>query len=209
MAALAFDGRHATDDFGLYVRRAVRLDESGAMRLQVGAGVLAAWVGVLPGRGLANEGLTLGLRTMQVVDTGPDTTDLDVCVPLAGLRDRLARDPEGPVRVPPQELTPGWAGVTPPRSGWEPVGTVDVELLRRAAQDGIREIAAGTPEGAGSLAVATLRATVWGRPVAGGVPAGAAFAAHALGFLVGDLATWHRAGPWGRLSTPVGHVLTR
>jgi hypothetical protein len=44
-----------------------------------------------------------------------------------------------------------------------------------------------------------------------GVPTGVAFAADAFGFVAAgqDDATLHRAGPWVRLSTARGHVLSR
>jgi hypothetical protein len=105
-----------------------------------------------------------------------------------------------------------------------------VSDLRRAARSGIEEVAAGTPQIAGAAAVAKLRALVWGRPLLGHteLPAGAAFAAEAFGFLgtsrsTGgvdadevfdqelnqDAVSLHRAGRWWRLSTNRGHVLAR
>ena len=81
-----------------------------------------------------------------------------------------------------------------------------------AAEEGIAEVAAGTPSTSGAPAVAALRARVWGRPVPGTpLPSGAAFVAHALAFVretdppVGVFAS----GPWTRLTTPRGHVLAR
>ena len=42
------------------------------------------------------------------------------------------------------------------------------------------------------------------------VPAGGAFAAHALGFLAADDAVWvYETGPWIRLTTKRGHVLIK
>ena len=109
-----------------------------------------------------------------------------------------------------------WAGLLPPRRGWERTGAVPVAVLAAAAREGIAAVAAGTPSGAGAAAVTRLRAGVWGRPLAGyaTVPTGVAFAADAFGFLGGAEeaaadAGLHRAGPWIRLSTPRGHVLAR
>ena len=83
--------------------------------------------------------------------------------------------------------------------------------------DQIAEIAAGAPAGSGAAAVADLRRRVWSQPLPVGADpeapepgptAGLAFGAYALGF-VAEPVTWHVAGPWRRLSTPSGHVLTR
>jgi hypothetical protein len=160
-------------------------------------------------------------------------SDVDATVPVAALADRLARDEaaDPDVGVGAREKTRGrfavplppgtavraaWAGVLPPRRGWERTGAVPVSVLAAAAREGIAAVAAGTPPGAGAAAVTRLRAGVWGRPLAGhpGVPTGVAFAADAFGFLGGGAdvpaeASLHRAGPWVRLSTPRGHVLAR
>ena len=78
--------------------------------------------------------------------------------------------------------------MTPPRGGWEPVGSLDAGALVAVARAGIAEVAQGAPAGAGGQAVADLRQRVWGRltETVPPVPAGAAFAAYALGFV--DLA---------------------
>ncbi len=107
----------------------------------------------------------------------------------------------------------GWAGVSPPRSGWDDAGAVHREVLDEAVRAGAQEIADGAPEGSGAHAVARLRALVWGRDVPGaaGLPAGAAFTADALGFVGADTAEVAvlARGAWRRLSTPRGHVLAR
>ena len=105
-----------------------------------------------------------------------------------------------------------WAAMTPPRSGWEPVGSLDAGLLDQVARDGIAEVATGTTPRAGGHAVTDLRLRVWGRltETVPPVPAGAAFAAYRLGFL--DPAapcTGAAHGRWTRVSSPRGHVLVR
>lgn len=206
-------------DLGTYVSRARSLEAEGAIRLQAAAGVLAAWVLVVPGQGLTGSGLVLGLRTMALAGEH----DLDVTVQLAALGDRFARraatgEAGTALDVPPAEVTPRWAGMLPPRGGWEPVGTVPTADLLAAAEEGIVEVAQGAPEGSGAAAVGMLRAQVWSRDVldaAGaptGAPAGAGFAARALGFARGGQeppATVHRHGAWTRVSLPGGHVLSR
>lgn len=199
-------------DLGRYAARARALDADGAVRLQAVGSVLASWVGVLPGSGLMGTGTTIGLRTSALAEPA----ELDVVVPLAAVSDRVARPGERAVLpVPPMTVSAPWAAVSPPRTGWQPVGVVAAEALQRIASEGIAEVADGTPDGAGAHAVTALRAQVWGRVVstndgAADVPAAVAFAAYALGFLApGTEATVATSGRWTRLTTPAGHALTR
>ena len=188
--------------------RARQLDEDGAVRFQADGTVLAAYVGVLPGRGLMGDGAVVGLRTMRL---GRPTT-LDATVGLAAVGDRLARDTSAGLELPPVTVQTAWAAMTPPRAGWEPVGSVDAEALVVAARAGIAEVALGAPTGSGGQAVTDLRQRVWGRltDTKPPVPAGAAFAAYALGFLDPALRCDVVAhGRWTRLSSPRGHVLVR
>jgi len=195
-------------DLRTFVARARQLDEDGAVRLQADGAVLAAYVGVLPGRGLMGDGAVVGLRTMRL---GRPTT-LDATVALAAVGDRLARDTSAGLELPPVTVQTAWAAMTPPRAGWEPVGSVEAEALVVAARAGIAEVARGAPTGSGGQAVTDLRQRVWGRltDTMPPVPAGAAFAAYALGFLDPTLRCDVVAhGRWTRLSSPRGHVLVR
>lgn len=212
---LEFPDGEAVADLATYVARARGLDADGAMRLQAVGPVLAAWVCAVPGQGLLRSGLVLALRTMSLAGEHA----LDTTVPLAALADRFARraatgDAGTALPVPPTQVSPQWAGVTPPRGGWEQAGTVRSAALLAAADEGIAEVATGAPEGAGSAAVAMLRARVWARelPDGGGATAGAGLAARVLGFARpgdGQVATVHRSGAWTRVSLPAGHVLSR
>lgn len=209
---LRFADGESMRDLATYVGRALTLDDDGAVRLQAMGRVLAAWVCVLPGQGLARSGTVLGLRTMPLVDDH----DLDLTVPLRGLSDRFARrsatgDTGTHLPVPPTVLAPPWVALTPPRGGWDPVGQVLVGELLAAARGGVAEVAEGAPDGAGAAAVAALRARVWGRELVPGVPAGVGLAVVSLGFVQdpGSTATVHRSGPWTRVSLPAGHVLCR
>lgn len=212
-AVLTFPDVESLADLGTYVARAKGLDPDGAMRLQAVGEVLAAWTCAVPGQGLMRSGLVLALRTMPLAGAH----ELDVTVLLGGLSDRFARrsatgETGTSLPVPPTTVSPQWAGVTPPRGGWEPVGEVSTEALLAAAEQGIAEIAQGAPEGAGSAAVAMLRARVWAREIEGGAAAGAGLAAKVLGFARagdGQVARVFRSGAWTRVSLPAGHVLTR
>jgi hypothetical protein len=194
-------------DLRTFVSRARALDEDGVVRLQAEGTVLAAYVGVLPGRGLLGDGAVVGLRTMLLAEP----VAVDVTVPLAPVVDRLARQIQGGLELPPVVQTP-WAAMTPPRSGWEPVGSLEASVLVDVARAGIAEVARGVSAGSGAAAVTDLRHRVWSRltetvPL---VPTGAAFAAYTLGFLEPtgrcDVVAH---GRWTRLSSPRGHVLVR
>ncbi len=198
-------------DLRTFVTRARSLDDEGAMRLQADGTVLAAYVGVLPGRGLMGDGAVVGLRTMRLAE--PAT--VDVTVALAAVADRLARDTRDGLELPPVTVQTAWAAMTPPRGGWEPVGSLDAGALVAAARAGIAEVAQGAPSGSGGQAVADLRQRVWGRltETVPPVPAGAAFAAYALGFVDPADPTGRcdvvAHGRWTRVSSPRGHVLVR
>jgi hypothetical protein len=209
----------ALADLATLVGRARTADPDGAARLSAVSGVLAVYVCPIQVPGAL---LVLGLRTMHL----SSPTELDVTVGLADLADCCAaaaeKPPEGPVEVPlpSVQVRAPWAGVSPPRSGWAPAGQVEARRMLEAARAGAAEIAAGTPPSAGAAAVARLRSLVWGRPLPApgtdlatpaGVPAGMAFAADVLGFARdGDPpAPVHQAGPWSRLTTPRGYVLSR
>lgn len=218
MSTLHLADAESAADLRTYVSRAKRHDEEGAIRLQAvpagDGGVLAAWTCVLPGAGLTRAGLVLGLRTLPL--TGLESP-LDTTVALASLTDRFARSGGVDLPVPPTEVAPSWAAVSPPRSGWDLHGVVPVARLHEVARAGIAEVATGTPDGAGSAAVADLRARVWGRPLDEDgevrVPAGAAFGMHVLGFLGGspgeEPISVHASGPWVRLTSRLGYVLAR
>ncbi len=222
---LVLPDAEALADLETFAGRARRVDPDGAVRLVASGGVLAVYVSPVHGGGGPT---VLGLRVVALAAPAA----LDATVPLAALADRFARlraasgvedaATDGgtgatgagvALPVPPTGAAATWAGVTPPRSGWDAVGLLDAVRLRAVAADGVREVAAGVPPGAGAAAVAQLRAQVWGRPLAPdlpAVPAGVAFAADALAFLdEGEPVALFRAGPWLRATTRRGHVLAR
>ncbi|SEJ70521.1 hypothetical protein SAMN04487917_11081 [Arthrobacter sp. yr096] len=196
-------------DLRTFVTRAKSIDD-GAIRLQAAGNVLAAYVCVLRPRILGESTPTiLGLRTMALAEPA----QADVTVTLASVLDRLARSGADDVElpIPPSTVSESWAGVGAPRSGWEPQGTVLDADLKLAVEAGIAEVAGAIPTLAGAAVVNSARAAVWGRdlPGAGELPAGAAFAAFALGFLGDAGQQVFRNGRWFRLSGPRGHVLVR
>ncbi|MGL5866733.1 MAG: hypothetical protein ACRCYX_12850 [Dermatophilaceae bacterium] len=195
----------ALADLGRYAARARAVDDAGAIRLQASAGVLAAWVGVLPGSGILGEGTTLGLRTVALAEP----TDLDVVVPLAAVADRAARhDGSADLPVPPTRALAAWTALTPPRSGWEPAGEVSADELATVAREGVAEVSAAVRER--GAAAGFVRDRVWSRDAVPGVRAGGAFALYSLGFLApGTVVQVLRVGRWSRLTAAGGHVVLR
>lgn len=211
----------ALADLGRFASRARALDADGAMRLQAAGGVLAAWVGVLPGSGILAEGTVLGLRTFALAEPA----EVDAVVPLGAVTDRTAHHAGGSdLPVPPTRALATWAAVTPPRGPWEPAGSLPGDLLARVARDGLSEVTDAVRER--GAAAGFVRDRVWARDVHeaaarghgapvgdGGLPgirAGGAFAAYALGFLApGEPVHVFRSNRWTRLSAPGGHVLMR
>jgi hypothetical protein len=218
-SAIVLPDLRALDDLETFAGRARRVDPDGACRLVATGGVLAVYASPVHGGGGPT---VLGLRVLGLAPRA-QPAHLDVTVPLAALLDRFARvrsasaaagdDVPVTLAVPPTEVAASWAGVAPPRSGWDAVGLLDSSVLRAVAGEGVREIADGVPAGAGAAAVARLRGQVWGRPVAPDlpdVPAGIAFAADALGFLDdAEPVALYRVGRWVRATTRRGHVLAR
>ncbi len=209
MTPLRLVDEESAQDLATYLARARKVDDAGDVRLQAVGEVLAAWTCVLPGHGLGSTGLVLGLRTFALAE--PATSDRTV--PIGAVTDRLARGGTE-IHEPPMTSHPTWRALSPPRSGWEPVGTVGHADLRATALAGIAEVAEGAPDGAGSAAVGDLRDRVWGRDTATvpPVPAGTAFGLHVLGFLRAEgaaPATVHANGPWTRVATERGFVIAR
>lgn len=159
-ASLTLADAASLDDLGRYARRAKALDEDAALRLQARGSVLAAWVGVLPGSGLFGEGIVLGLRTFALAEPA----DLDVAVPAAAVTDRTAHAlGRAVLLLPPVHLTPAWASLTPPRSGWEYAGAAAGDDVAEVARAGMSEIGAAVKER--GAAAGFTKTQVWGATV--------------------------------------------
>lgn len=205
---IAFTDPRALADLATFIGRARKARPDGAVRLQRMGALLVTTVGVLEGHGLMGEGAVLGIRVVPVVEGAP----VDAVVSFTSVADRMARPGVTALSVPPTTVSAAWAALSPPRSGWEPVGSLDGAEVDLIAAQGISAVAQGTPEGAGGPAVAALRRRVWGAmsdtvpPIVGGL----AFGAHVLGFVGAGMPVQVAAnGRWTRLSTSRGHVLSR
>ena len=204
-------------DFHQFVARVHRIDADAAIRISVHDTLAVISAAPLFPVGLGDDmPLALALRVLPIVSS--QEGNLDAVVPAVALLDRFARAESTDslaISVPPQRVVKSWTGIAPPRGGWQVAGDTSIEVLANAAEAGIREISAGTPDGAGAHAVSALRRQVWKKPVEVleqpqlSVPAGVAFALEVCGFLVGPKARVSTAAGWVRVSTPFGHVLTR
>jgi len=203
---LIFPDADAAADALTFASRTSRLGDGG-VRLQAAHGTLAMTSAPLAPRSLMDSTPTvLALRALPV---DPELV-CDLVVEASLLS--VASDDDRAIVLPDTAVSPSWAGVAPPRGGWEAAGTIPAAVLAARAQYGIAAVAETMPADPGEDVVRTVRSTVWGAPdeQLTGLPLGAAFAAFALGFIVGEEdARLLTAGPWSRLTLTRGHVLVR
>ncbi|MFF0910191.1 hypothetical protein ACFWZW_05820 [Microbacterium enclense] len=205
-ARLLFPDPQAAADLLTFSSRAVRLGD-GTVRVRAQGGVLVTTSAPLAPRGLLDATPTvLGLRVSAI---DPEL-ECDLVVEASGLLP--APDDASAVVLPATATSPAWAGVSPPRAGWEKVDAVDAAVLAQRAQYGVAAVADALPADAGEDVVRAVRARVWGEAdeALGGLPLGTAFAAFALGFIAGaEEAVVRRSGAWTRVTLQRGHVLVR
>lgn len=221
---------HATrDDLRTYLERLMRAGRPEARLVTRGA-VLGVFGCTQAPEGLMDPvPVVLVLRSFALspasgVGAGaegePEPAEVDLVVTARSLLDRIAR--MGPLgralELPEAEVTAAWAGVLPPAHGWEAAGAIDAASLDAVAEEGIARIAAALPDSPGDAVVRRVRQSVWGAEIAPGLPAAAAFAAEAMGFLGGGAGESREALPpvrvsatltWRRLTTERGEVLVR
>jgi hypothetical protein len=201
-----FPDPEAAADLLTFASRAAPLGD-GAVRLRAARGTLVVTSAPLAPRGLLDATPTvLGMRAMAV---DPEL-ECDLIVPAETLAPAL--DDPSAIALPATAVSAAWAGITPPRGGWEAAGELTASTLAARAQWGIAAVADRVPRDAGEDAVRAVRAQVWGPPdeALAGLPLGAAFAAFALGFIAGEeQAVLRSTGPWTRVTLSRGHVLVR
>lgn len=202
---LVFPDPRAAADLLTFSGRAARLGDP-AIRIRAAAGTMAVSAAPLSPRGFGDDVPTvLGMRFLPC----DDELECDLVVDAATLGAGVAA---GTVALPDSGVSAAWAGISPPRAGWMPSGSVDSAQLEAAARRGVADVASALPATPGEDIVRTVRAAIWGREddQLGGIVAGAAFAADALGFLSGaEQAPVFRNGTWTRLTLRRGHVLVR
>lgn len=190
-----------------------RLDRAGGAEVRLRAeGQVLAFFGSTQSPVHLSDPTQLVLVHRAVRLAEPVDEPLDVVVETRAVLDRCARIDEAPweLPVPPVNLAVAWAGVLPPREGWQHGGRIDAASLRGVALQGAARIAEMLPENPGQPLVDAARKEVWSLEIAPGVPAAAAFALDALGFLrEQSTVEIARSATWLRMLTPLGEVFVR
>lgn len=203
--------RRSREDVLVFLRRLARVGEP-QLRLVTSGAVLGFFGCTQTPMSLLDE-TSLVLVTRGVRLAATPAQQLDATVELRALIDRLVRlrGEDSLVELPANQVSAPWAGVLPPRAGWQAAGVLDAASLRSVAAAGIERVAAALPAQPGEAVVRRVRAEVWGSEIApGGVPAAAAFAAESLGFLRDEQAVRLSVTPhWLRLASQRGQVLVR
>lgn len=206
----ALESPEARLDAVQFLERAARIN-NGSTRLIADGHHLQMYVGMLVPRGLLDRTPTvLGLRVFDL--SSPQT--FDAVVPIESLVHRLrvtAEEKGEETRVPAEVSTLSWVSITPPREGWRRRVGVSSEALRFAAEYGVKKVAEVVPGSIGESVLQKVRAEVWGAiiPTHKRIPAGAAFAADALGLLGDKTLAVHSLDNWVRLSAESGYVLVK
>ncbi|MFI9171322.1 hypothetical protein [Streptomyces lincolnensis] len=205
---LADEGEAA--DLAAFLSRLLHYDRSAAVRLQ-GAGTALAVFGRPP----SFEVLAIrAVRLAKPYEDGLDVT-LDVTVSAGELLESV--DESAATAVVPQAVTgPPWAGVLPPRGGWQPVpGLPAPDALRAMVGAGIAEFRSRTgelaPETRTRAELDRIGREIWSRTVGDTpLPVRAVHAAQSLGFLrPGGQPALLSSGAWLRLRTPYGSIAVR
>jgi hypothetical protein len=199
----------ALPDLAHFLGRARRIND-GATRVIATDRFLQVYVGVFLPRGLLDATPTvLGLRVFELAEA----MTFDEVVPIEAFISRVERAQAegGDLRLPSPSPSITWSAITPPRDGWQRKLGVSADLLRTAAEEGVHKVKDAIPDSVGEAIVQKVRAEVWGAPLAGkkNIPAGAGFAADALGLLTERSLSVHTVGNWIRLSAKHGYVLVK
>ncbi|WP_445401082.1 hypothetical protein ACSMX9_07850 [Streptomyces sp. LE64] len=208
------DGGEAAD-LAAFLVRLLHYDRGAAVRLQAAGTALAVF-----GRPPSFE--VLAIRTARLATPYAHGTEdaLDTTVSAGELLESID-EAAGTARIPEAVTGPPWAGVLPPRGGWQPEpGLPSAAAVRTMVAQAVADFRArteGLATGDRSRAVLDrIGREVWSRPLGDSdLPVRAAHAAQALGFLPGTPAAAEAplallaSGTWLRLRTPFGSVAVR
>lgn len=198
------------DDLRIFLERLLRVGQED-VRLMARGAMFAVYGCTQAPRGITDPvPVVLVMRAFELSE--PASESVDTTVQARALLDRIARLGfiGRTLELPEVTALAAWSGVLPPVSGWEPAGVLDGASLARVAAEGITRVAETLPDSPGDAVVQQVRSAVWGAEVAPGLPAAAAFAGEALGFLRDDEPVrLSKSLTWTRLSTSRGHVIVR
>ncbi|MYW65786.1 hypothetical protein GTY65_17240 [Streptomyces sp. SID8379] len=211
MPVLYFADAGEAADLAAFLGRLLHYDKAAAVRLQAQAGGQALAVF---GRPPSFEVLAVrAVRLLKPYENGIDDS-LDVTVSAGELLDAVDEGASSAV-VPAAVTGPPWAGVLPPRGGWERVeGFPGAEALHGLVKAAVSEFRARVeelaPEARTRAELDRVGREIWSREIGtSGVPVRVAHAAVSLGFLRGPSADLLAAGTWVRLRTAYGSVAVR
>lgn len=200
-------------DLAAFLSRLLHYDRGAAVRLQAAGTTLAVF-----GRPPSFEVLAVrAVRLAKPYEDGLDVT-LDVTVS-AGEFLESVDERAGTAAVPAAVTGPPWAGVLPPRGGWQPEpGLPAPDVLRATVAAAVAEFRSRTeelaPDGRTRAELDRIGRDIWSREIGRtGLPVRAAHAAQSLGFLrpgadPADTGLFS-SGAWLRLRTPYGSVAVR
>jgi hypothetical protein len=215
---LADEGEAA--DLAAFLGRLIHYDRAAAVRLQASGTALAVF-----GRPPSFE--VLAIRTARLAkpyENGLDAT-LDVTVSAGELLESI--DESAATLAVPQSVTgPPWAGVLPPRGGWQQVpGLPELDAVRAMLSMAVAEFRSRTeelaPEDRTRGELDRIGREIWSREIGDtGLPVRAAHAAQALGFLRSiepgrqvapgeSPLVLYSSGAWLRLRAPYGSIAVR
>lgn len=212
---LSDDGEAA--DLAAFLARLIHYDRAAAVRLQASGTALAVF-----GRPPSFE--VLAIRTARLAkpyENGLDVT-LDVTVSAGELLESIDES-AATVSVPGAVTGPPWAGVLPPRGGWQPEpGLPGPDAVRAMIATAVAEFRSRTQELATEARTRAeldrIGREIWSRPIGDtGLQVRAVHAAQSLGFLLPVRQTdpgesplgLYSSGAWLRLRTPYGSIAVR
>ncbi len=198
---------------GVYLQRLLGMDKTAAVRI-VGIGPVAAAYAAPPLHGSAARASVLTVRTVGLAE---GTQPFDRTVSAGQLLESIHTDEGGTAGFTlPAQLTggPSWAGLLPPRTGWQPLGEIPLRQLAEAVTQGNADFRFAAL-GRDRAALDNLAEEIWTRELPHGLRWRAAHAASAMGFLGPQPESSAQSARvaahtrWLRVDTPYGTTLER
>ncbi|AEY89454.1 hypothetical protein SHJG_4182 [Streptomyces hygroscopicus subsp. jinggangensis 5008] len=200
-------------DLAAFLSRLLHFDRGAAVRLQAAGTALAVF-----GRPPSFE--VLAVRAVRLAKPYEDGLDVALDVTVSAGEFLESVDERAATAAVPGAVTgPPWAGVLPPRAGWQPEpGLPAPDALSATVAASVAEFRSRTeelgPQDRTRAELDRIGQDIWSRQIAGTrLPVRAVHAARSLGFLrpggePGDIGLFS-SGAWLRLRTPYGSVAVR